>query len=105
MSAREDYKLNHADIRAFGRFAHTPSERAGSIAIACRDRQFWLAHGDCPEGAKAALRVLDGSFGIDVLAAAAQCVVNVPRTVAQLRALSNLRRISIQRYPRVHRLP
>lgn len=93
MNARRAYKLNHADIRAFGRFAKTPEERAQKIAAACRDRAFWLSDPATSAAGVAALRVLNGSMREDMLAGIAapasagwrECA---PCSASELRSLS-----------------
>ena len=67
MTPRQAYKRNLSDIRAFGRFAKSQADRLERIAQACRDRQFWKTAEGCPEYARNALRVLDGSMGVDAL--------------------------------------
>lgn len=67
-SPRIEYQINHSDLRGLSRHH---ADRAKKLKEVCRDRLFWL--GDkwslpASTGAQAALRVLNGSMRLDMLA-------------------------------------
>lgn len=99
LTARHVFRLNHREIRAFGRFAATPDERAARIQAACRDRQFWYRL-PFAETACAALRTLDGSMPLDALSMVAKAIEACkrqafPLTTGQLKAMSTVRRANM----------
>jgi hypothetical protein len=66
---RKAYRLNHSDLRALVR--HAGVNRLRELSAVCARRQFWKGDAfsrPANAGAVAALRVLEGSLGCDLLA-------------------------------------